>query len=767
MIDALPLLLGPEGYQISRSVRLRSSASAYFNRTPASAGNRRTFTWSSWVKRGNLSSVQHLFREDSENSLIRFQSTNSILIYSNSTNLETSAVYRDASAWYHVVVSVDTTQATASNRVKLYVNGMQVTSFSTATYPAQNYQFGFNSTVAHAIGTSPSLLNEFFDGYLTEINFIDGQALTPSSFGETNPVTGVWQPKKYTGTYGTNGFYLNFSDNSAATAAAIGKDYSGNGNNWTPNNISLTAGATYDSMIDVPTMYADGGNGRGNYAVLSPIDTSGTAGSITAGNLNLTGGSAAWYQSRSGFGMTSGKWYWEVTILSANTVSNGIDIGIANSAAQTAGFGSANRWTYNNNTGGTGRKSLNGTVSSYGTMYVANDVVGVAFDADAGTLAFYVNNSSQGIAASSGLPNPAFPIVECYGTDSVAFNFGQRPFAFSPPSGFKALNTLNLPTPTIPNGRKFFDVALQTGNTTGRTVSGLAFQPDLVIVKNRAGSTNRRWGVIDSVRGVNKTLSTALTDAEVTSQTDLLTTFNSDGFTIGADAGLYGWNGFAESYAHFTWKEGATQGFDIVTGTSTGTTGTLTLAHSLGVAPAMVIAKNRNAADDWYTWHTSLGASSAGNAIRLNTTAAKFTSTGIWGTGFTSSNLLFGQTNWFTASGQGIVAYAFSEVAGFSKFGSLSANASADNAFAFTCFLPRFVMLKRTDSTSNWIIWDTARNTYNVLGAELYPNLSNAESTVVDLDLLSNGFKLRNASFTGTWIYAAFASVPFKYSLAF
>jgi hypothetical protein len=164
-------------------------------------------------------------------------------------------VFRDPSAWYHIVVVRNGTS------LLIYVNGVsQTLTVSTAVNAAGGYLFG--ASTAQRIG-SDQVNSAFFDGYLTECYLIDGQALTPSSFGSTNATTGVWQPKKYAGTYGNNGFYLNFSDNSAATAAAIGADYSGNGNNWTPNNISVTAGVTYDSMLDVPTLWADGGNGRG------------------------------------------------------------------------------------------------------------------------------------------------------------------------------------------------------------------------------------------------------------------------------------------------------------------------------------------------------------------------------------------------------------------------------------------------------------------------------------------------------------------------
>jgi hypothetical protein len=257
-----PLLLPDEGYNISRSVRLRSSASATFSRTPGSSSNRRTWTWSAWVKRGQLATTLGLFSanqaKDNITGLYLGSSDKFVFIDrpGGVTNalLISTMVLRDPSAWYHIIFQADTTNATSSDRLKLYINGVRVTAFDSATYPSQNYELNYiNNTVDHRIGAFQDNTPLYFDGYLTEINFVDGQALTPSSFGETDSITGVWKPKKYTGTYGTNGFFLNFSDNSNNTAATIGKDYSGNGNNWTPNNISVTSGSTYDSMLDVPT----------------------------------------------------------------------------------------------------------------------------------------------------------------------------------------------------------------------------------------------------------------------------------------------------------------------------------------------------------------------------------------------------------------------------------------------------------------------------------------------------------------------------------
>jgi len=273
------------GYQISRSLRFNSADSAYLNRTPASAGNRQIWTWSGWVKLGRLDRYQTLIEVatadagnrtaihiDGGNQRLRFFCNNTA-----AADVFTSQVFRDVSAWYHIVVAVDTTQATSSNRVKIYINGVQVTAFGTASYPSQNFNTQINTTEFHTIAKSYD--PTYSDFYLTEINLIDGQALTPSSFGETNAQTGVWQPKAYSGSYGTNGFYLNFSDNSNTTAATLGKDYSGNGNNWTPNNFSVAAGAGNDSLVDSPTSYGTdtgvGGTVRGNYATLNPISLAG------------------------------------------------------------------------------------------------------------------------------------------------------------------------------------------------------------------------------------------------------------------------------------------------------------------------------------------------------------------------------------------------------------------------------------------------------------------------------------------------------------
>lgn len=758
---------GQQGYKISRSVRLRSSASASFTRTPASSSNRRTNTFSFWLKRGALG-TQTIFDADAGSMtffVIQFDSSDRLRIanYLTTANIEliTTQVFRDPSAWYHVVVSIDTTQATAANRVRLFINGVQVTAFSTATYPAQNaLTNALNETFAHAWGAQ-ILTYGWFDGYLTEINFIDGQALTPSSFGETNPVTGVWQPKKYAGTYGTNGFYLNFSDPSAATAAAIGKDYSGNGNNWTPNNISVTAGATYDSMLDVPTMWADGGNGRGNYCTLTPLAWRFAIGqgAFSEGNLKFTYSGASSAFGYGTIGVSTGKWYFEGTLLAVGTATPAI--GIADSQTQWGTFTNLLEYAANGQRPG----------GSGWATFTTNDVIGVAFDLDASTLSFYKNNVLSGtVSISAGVTY--FPLADSVLNAVWAMNFGQRPFTYTPPTGFKALNTQNLPDSTIKAGNKYFDATTYSGSASTVNVVNGGFQPDLVWAKSRnLGATHQ--AVYDSVRGFDKLIKTNATDAEVTYAP--FASVNSNGYSM--TSGDSNFNTAGNTYVGWQWKKGATQGFDIVTYTGNGTS--QNIAHSLGVAPKMMIVKQRSGvARNWFVYHASLGATQCMEG--LNTTSAATTQAAWNNTSPTSSVFSVGANSGTNNSADTYVAYLFSEVAGFSKFGSYTGNGSADGAFVFTGFLPRFILLKAVDATNanDWVIIDTARKNYNADGVYLRPNLSNAEgddsatpTNGIIIDVLSNGFKLRGTSTRingngSTVIFAAFASNPFKNSLA-
>jgi hypothetical protein len=441
------------GYLLRNSLRFRNSASAYLNRTGGTSTSRRIHTFSFWTKSsviGGTRTVISAGSDDSNREVIFIDSNKFTYQVKDSNNfydLESTQVFRDPAAWYHFVVAVDTTQATGSNRVKVYVNGSQITAFGTAVYPPQNDDLFFNDSVGGVsyIGALRGYLGSYnYDGYFTEFNFIDGQALTPSSFGKTDPVTGQWIPIKYGSTYGTNGFYLPFTN--TTSTSTLGNDFSGNGNTWTVNGISLTTGSTYDSMTDVPTLTSAT---AANYATLNPINlpTGATTFTYSNGNLSLTtanGGSSPATESSSLSTIqfpSTGKFYAEMTI--GTTFGSGSNawprFGVAGYGMGIGGY-------------------VNFGGSSYGT-FTTGDVIKVAWDAATGYIWWGKNDTWL----NSGVPESgtgyistftydsasAFVQASLYtnpsNTPSASVNFGQQPFAYTPPSGFKNLNTFNLP----------------------------------------------------------------------------------------------------------------------------------------------------------------------------------------------------------------------------------------------------------------------------------------------------------------------------------
>jgi len=423
---------------VNNSLRFRSSASAYLNRTASVAGNQKTWAYSFWIKLGTIGAEKVVLGTSVSNTpftKIYFDTNSNFTWYEYTGSnyvVTTTQVFRDPSSWYHVVLSVDTTQATASNRAKLYINGVQVTSFSSSSYVPQNTNTTVNSAVATYIG-QPGNGGSYLDGYLTEVNFIDGQALTPNSFGTFNSY-GVWQPITYGGSYGTNGFYLPFTNKTSTTT--LGYDFSPNGNNWTTNNISLTTGSTYDSMTDVPTLTSATAS---NYCVLSPLDVS-TSNSQrpTDGNLTYPVSGSFQYSARGTIFVSSGKWYSEFTISSNIAI-----VAVVNSDAILYGLTGSNgvfavtTQIFNNS----------GTAAQTGlSAFAANDVIGVAFDADAKTVQFYKNNTTYGTALTiSGFNAPyTFQTGSNGAICTINANFGQQGFKYTPPTGFVALNTYNL-----------------------------------------------------------------------------------------------------------------------------------------------------------------------------------------------------------------------------------------------------------------------------------------------------------------------------------
>jgi hypothetical protein len=782
--SANPLLLvsAPVVDAGARSLRFNSADSAYLSRTPASAGNRKTWSCSTWLKKcaEDTNAVIMSATGTPSRTVVSLYSGNFYIYSDDGISCSTVGKFRDPSAWYHVLFVLDTTQATAADRTKIYVNSVQqLLTYSQS--PGQNTDWGINATGAHRIG-GDAVVSEYLNGYLADIHFIDGQALDPTSFGEFDATTGVWVPIEYTGSYGTNGFHLDFADNASTTT--IGYDAAGS-NDWTANNLSVTAGAGNDSLVDVPTNGAQtdtgaGGEVRGNYCTWNPLTPVVSTRTLTNGNLDaLVNGAGA--GTGGTMRLNSGKWYWEATI---NTIgANTLWLGWLDNSY----LPDSNSWSYVSTSimyGSNGNKATDNT--AYGSTFTAGDVIGCALDLDTGVATFYKNGVSQGTMGSSLGATNWRPMFTSSTSSTVSANFGQRAFAYTAPSGFKALNTANLPAPTITQPSTVMDVKLYTGNGSTQTISGLGFSPDLVWIKNRAAADNHK--LTDIVRGATEELESNTTDAEATNA-DGLTQFNADGFDLGDDDE---YNTSAEAYAAWAWDAGsstvtntdgsitssvranATAGFSIVTYTGNGSAGA-TVGHGLGVAPGLIIVKQRSSSTvnkNWVVYHSSLGntkimALNLTNAV--GTTADGWNNAGPSSTTFTlgaGDDAFASQTN---VNSKNYVAYCFAPVAGYSSFGSYVGNGSAsDGPFVYTGFRPRFILWKKTNTSTNapWVIVDTARSSYNLARDYLLPNASDAEAAVDLIDVLSNGYKWRGSAPGGnnsgdTYIYAAFAESCF------
>lgn len=793
------------GYTITNSLRFRSSGPAYIERTTSTPTSPYKACFVFFVKPGVTSSGSIYAASTGSGTsaarfTIRWDSGNILEVAqwngaSYDIRVSTNRVFRDYSGHMMVKVTIDTTQATASNRVKIQINGDAFeTSFGSTTYPSLNsspYCCLGGKLERIGYSTNPG---EAFDGYLSEFRRIDGWTTEPAftDFLEYDSVVTNWlKPKRYAGSYGANGFYLDFSTGTSLTT--LGYDKSGNGNNWTLNNISLTAGVTYDWMLDSPTMGVGAVQPVGNYATLNPLNS---AVILTTGNLTFNRNTASWGCVYGSIGISSGKWVWYHRSKASGSVFE--SIGIARegeSLLVNPGYNSTS-YAYNSFDGNKRNNvGSNGGGTAYGATYSSGDVIRVELNMDAGTLEFFKQTGgsgsfvSQGVAYT-GLSGTYFPFFGMYGSEAPSVNFGQQPFGDTPTTGFKALCTSNLPTPTgaAGNPRKHFDVLLHTGNGGTQSVTGAQFTPDFAITKARSQANSHTY--YDRVRGATNALFSNTTGAEI-NYSAYLAGFLSDGVSFIGGGGDTNQSG--QTYVDWLWKAGGAAvsntsgtitsqvsantdaGFSIVTYTGTGANATV--GHGLGVAPKFIIVKARSGGTyNWNCYHASLGSPAADYFIGLNTTDARtdYTAANLWNrTAPTSSVFSIGSHPADNNSGTTFVAYCFAEISGYSKFGSYTGNGSSDGPFVFCGFRPRYVLIKCSSNTGlSWAIVDTARNTFNVTNAALFANASDTEFAAQNIcDVTANGFKIRvDQTLTNgsgyTYIYAAFADLPFQFALA-
>ena len=805
-------------YTIENSCRFNDNDSAHLYRTPSSAGNRKTWTISAWVKLGpgvltetipiwgagqltgstktdRFTIRNHDASNASNQANIDFISWNG----SNQFQRRTVLKLRDFSSWYHIVGVVDTTQSTASDRVKVYVNGVQLTEFELSVNPSLNYNTATNDTVFQSVGSrrnNTSSVLEYYDGYLADVVLVDGTALTPSSFAEDK--NGVWVPKNPSGlTFGTNGFYLDFSN-----SAALGTDVSGNGNNFTSSGLTSS-----DQMIDTPT---------NNFATLNALDKAGSGLTLSDGNLKYSSTTAAHTAIRATQSIPeTGKWYWELCYVA---LTGQLKIGVAEydvaiKDMSTVPYTVAGMWVMYNGTIYT-YTGLNGTQYGYtGRSITSGSIAQCAYDADSGKIWFgwdgtwitntgADNNSADPANGTSptatiSTDKTLIPIHGGYNSTEV-INFGQDgtfagnktaqgnaddngigDFYYTPPTGFLALAPANLPEPTIgPNSAEnvtdYFKPVLYTGNGTaigsgGKAVTGVGFQPDKVAIKNRDAADS--WMVFDDVRGATKYIQYDNPSGEATS-TQTLSTFDSDGFSVGSNVAV---NTSGEEYLAYCFKQHP-KFFGIAT--YTGTAANQTVSHNMSVAPQWVIAKIYQApsAGNWLVDPDSGGIQyQVLDLSQVSYTADFGGGNTVWNnTAPTASVFSLGANTNANESGKAGIAYLFASMEGVCKIGSYTGSGAADGPFVYTGFRPAFVILKHTTlAGGTWMMHDSARSPGNQSDEWFYADVAYAEQkqTGEGLDLLSNGFKLRTTNINWNqsgqpFIYMAFAECPFKYANA-
>jgi hypothetical protein len=821
---------GP-AYKISKSVRINRQfgTANYFTRTPTTAGNRKIWTLSLWVKRGAYSANvrRTVFGSgatgtDSFNTFSGGGNSNNIYFGTGITGAS-GIFWRDSASWAHLVYIVDTTLEVQADRFKAYVNGVR-TSGGVFTIPL-NFDTFVNATVPMYVGTGYGFgaddvnTTGMWDGNIAEVVFLDGiKASTTTKIingvsnevltqlGEFSPVTGVWEARKWTGAYGTNGFYLNFSDGTSTTT--LGYDYSGNNNHFTPVGLVRSSGDPADCWTnDVPPNNGDTNpliQPSSNYCVLNAIDM--PLGYIVY-NANATGvADLNHYGNRGTMPYpNTGKWYWEATVGTTTTTTKLAAVGVAtatatlNSPLQTTAnaYGVAAVNTIYGYSNATNPWSATGTFAVGDTIQVAFDPVNlrlwigknnVWYNSTGGT----TGDPAAGTNATFTIPaGEYFPYIQLY-DNTIITNFGQVSFNYTPPTGFTTLCAANISKSGVVNGGKFMDATLYTGNSSSQTIaSQFASYPDLVWVKTR--NTTEPHILTDSNTGASKYWSTNSLNAQVTGAATFINAISSSGFTVGSAAAV---NGSDNSLVAWQWQAGQgvtstntagqvtstvcvnqVAGFSTISYTGTGTTFggapnyVTSIGHGLNVAPKFWVIKRLDIANPNFNYAYTTGIDGSLDVFYINATDAKIDSTTASVTSSTIS-LPFSNPN-FGASGGSYLIYAWAEVPGFSKMGSyVGANDGgfALGPFVYTGFRPKFIMIKAASTTGDWTIFDSSRYPFNLGGAglnALYPNLTNADTPLsASLDIVSNGFKLRvattEANTTGvTYFYMAFAENPF------
>lgn len=718
-------------YEIARSLRFNSVDRPKLTNTGvASPTNDKKFTQSIWFKRGLITSatVMSLLGPLDD---VRFNTDDSLGIIGNggaTIYRQTNQKLRDPSAMYHLVLSWDTANATAADRLRVYLNGTEITSWKTNNAVAQNYQPLQNKASTVRYISTYNGANWFFDGFVAEVIQVDGQNLLPTAFGEFDAITGAWVPKRYSGSFGANGFWLDFADNSNTTSGTLGKDRSGNNNDWTPSGFSVSAGIGNDSVEDTPT---------NNFPTLCNL--LGGAGTTVFQDAGMTFTNAGSHELK---GATipipsSGSWYWEVTMNSGT--ANMMGIVLANVAAGYVGQ-DARGWGWHN---GVAQKFTNAVGTAWGSAAGAGIVVGVLYNASTGDLSFYRAGTLMGGGpAFTGLDTSQtyLPAISVNG-GGLSINFGQRPFVHSVPSGAKALCSANMDAPAIQNPRTRVASFVQAGSGSAGSKTGLKFQPDWIKGK-RETSGAQTTPFFTAVRGTGKYKPSTSAAAEVT-DAQSVTAFNSDGYSFGTSTVL---NASAVNYLMLCLKDDPANGIQIVTWTGDGAA-TKAINHSLGKKPSMLMAHGMGATLT-YLWHKAF-ASDAHWCSMTTTTIASEVNTNSPFSAFNASTITVtnNATNNLNSNGVVYVAILFADGPLFAS-GVYTANASADGPAFYCGFRPALVVWSATNNQQ----WPSVNagivNNYNgnaAQDADSFMTGNGFGTYTGSADILAFGAKIRNS----------------------
>ena len=742
----------PAAFSVDNAAILDSADSSFLAWTPGATVDQQKGTCSFWCKRNKLGTAQTILHADNSNyALFGFAADDTFnWITQNGVKwLKTARVFRDTAALLHIHIKWNTTQATEAYRFVITINGIIETAF-TGSYPSQNHNLPwFLNAVAMNIGRRTNG-DQYSNSTLSEMHLLPGIIEDVSLFGEFDD-NGVWQPIEYTG-HDSNGQYLDFADNTH-----FGNDVSGNNIDWTDS------GFTTDHQVpDTPS---------NNFCTLSELDKSPLI-ALSDGALKATSTNGRLVGTT--FALTAGQWYWENKVLSGADLWSAIgvmDLGaltLASSIYTLVDFKN-NGWLYSPQEDEAFDHSTTGTALSLSPAQNFPNMC--ALDLDLGYIWFGYDgtwyNSGDPAAGTNptftGVTGPVTPIMYTENGRVLLCDFGQRGYDATPPSGFNSLCSDNLPTPDILKGSDHFNAILHAGNSSTNAITGVGFQLDLLWTKDRDGANAHV--LADSVRGATKQMHSNLVNVEQT-DANIVASIDLDGFTLGDNStGTGATNISGNDYVDWCFKKGVTSGFDIVPYVGTGAAHTEN--HSLGVVPELLIVKNRERVTDWRIYNKTLGAT---KYLVLNGNNGEATSSGQWNdTAPTSSVFTVGTASATNELDEDHIAYLFASVEGFSKVGSYPGSGTADGPFVWCGFRPALVVIKRVNSTGGWFTIDSARDIYNECDAELQLNASGAEITTAtnEIDILSNGFKLRNTGGTtntsgGEYIFMAFAEHPFK-----